>query len=752
MFPKRNLFAAVFILILGLSPFAYADDATIPSASPITTATTEATPVAISLSGTSNDGGAISYATTTSPGSGTLDTISGSSVTYTPNAGFTGTDSFQYVVTEGATSSAPASVSIIVSAPAITTGTAHITVRDGATVATSSDVSFPLSGNSSLTTTLGSSHDVAASSTLAALASFDTSAPEFSISDLQYNAGFSSFYLRCITLSGGSPDCDNWQYTVNGVSPGVGMDKYVLHDGDMVYVYFGSPRIVSLSSSSVTAGTPVTATAEQYDPVAGVYNPITGYTIGATQPNPADPWNPLEIATSTADANGQALFTLNATGTYQVGLKEDFYFPTTDLTVTDPVPSSPSGSGGGSTGGANTTPTFSIASALSFVTTHQNPDGSFSSSLITDWTAVAFAAANPGTGKQTLKNYLATQNVPLSGVLDYERHAMALEALGIDPYSGSPINTIAPIVSAFDGTQVGSSGLVNDDIFALIPLLHAGYTQSDSMIQKIATFVISKQKPDGSWEESPDLTGAAIQALGPLYTVSGYGQSLGMAAGYLASTQQPDGGWSSVDSTSWVLTAINAVNESDPAHASSWVSSGNHVPLDSLANAQQGDGGVSSSGDRTWSTSYAIVGASGKSWLSLLQNFSKPAPAAQGGSTVSGGANAFSGAASTTSATSTAAAATSTPAVASTTPAILATSTPETVATSTPTATSTPPAPKKKKIAAAAPAPLPAPEASQQEPSPAPAPESQTAAAGNTGGGFLAHVWGWISGFFSRVF
>lgn len=611
------------------SSFAISIDPSIPSASPVSAATTQDTPVSIALVGTSNDveaGGALVYATSTSPTHGTLGGISANNVTYTPDAGFTGADSFSYIVTEGATSSTPILVSITVTAPASSTGTAHIVVRDGMTIATSSDVAFTLSGNATIAATAGDTHDIAASSTLAILTSLDSLATEFDISTLEYNVGFGAFYLKCITVPAAStsPDCDNWQYSVNGTTPGAGMDHTVLHDGDTVYVYFASPHAFSLSRASVTVDSPVTVTAQTYDPVAGAYVPTAGFTIGATQPDPSNPWSPFERATSTTDAMGQAIITLAATGTYDIGIKEDYYFPTIALAVTDP----PAPTGGG---GTPAHVTFNVTNALTFLATQQNGDGSFSNPVITDWAAIAYAAADPGAPKGALRAYLAATLVTYSSVTDYERHAMALEALGINPYTGSPTDAISPIIAAFDGTQIGDASLDNDDIFALLSLTHAGYTQSDDTIRKIAAFVISKQKPDGSWDESVDMTAAAIQALGPLYTIPGYGKALGMAAGYLASTQQTSGGWNSIDSTSWALTAITSIREGDPARAGSWANSAGRIPEDALSAGQQGDGGVVSSGDRAWSTAYAIVAGSGKSWLSVLRSFPKPAAPTGGG-------------------------------------------------------------------------------------------------------------------------
>lgn len=751
---RIGAFLITSIIVLGVSAgvSTFADvDPTIPSASDVTASGMQDTPISLTLIGASNDGGTVIFATTTSPSHGTLDAISGTGVTYTPASGYTGPDSFQFVATEGATSSAPATVVLTINAtPA--SGTIHISVRDGATIATSTTLVFPLSGTTNITTTLGSTHSVGASSALAALVSLDALSSEFAISDLQYNSGYGSFYLRCISLPAAAADCDNWQYTVNGTGPAVGMDQYTLHDGDSVYVYFGYPRTVELSATSTTSGTPVTATAKQYDPASGTYVPVSlPYTIGATQTNPTDPWNPLERATSTVDGSGQVIFTLSATGTYAIGIKEDYYYPTTQLTITE----TPTDTGGGTfSGGSNpyAQTSFDVGRALAFLSSQQRTDGSFASEYLTDWAALALSNY-PGTARDKLKSYLTTHVPAFASVTDYERHAMALAALGIHPYSGTPRDTIAPIVAAFDGTQVGNTALVTDDIFALFPLLHAGYTQSDAMVRAIATTVISKQKSDGSWEGGADVTAAAVQALGPLYTIPGYGAALGRGVGNLTQTQQSDGGWGNPDSTSWVMTMANSVREGDPTRAPTFIASSGKTPSDALNAAQQSDGGVRSVSDpvdtRTWSTAYAIVAASGKSWVSLLQTFAKPSTTG----TFSGGSNPYGTGTTTATSTDVARVGTTTPEAIqplnSTTTPILASSTPavevapgpiEVVRTST---TSTPTKPQKKFVRVALPQPAPA----ATTPPIAPA---QTASAADATPTFFGRIFGWFRHLFGR--
>ncbi len=76
--------------------------------------TTVGTAVAVTLKGTDSDGTIASYAITAAPTKGTL-TGSGANRTYTPNAGYTGADSFAFTAKDNAGGvSAPATVSITV--------------------------------------------------------------------------------------------------------------------------------------------------------------------------------------------------------------------------------------------------------------------------------------------------------------------------------------------------------------------------------------------------------------------------------------------------------------------------------------------------------------------------------------------------------------------------------------------------------------------------------------------------------------
>ncbi len=522
---------------------------------------------------------------------------------------------------------------------------ANITIRDGATVAFSGVVALPASNAASVyITPIASSSAIAvpARSLLSVLETLDVAQNEFAITNLQYYYfDPPSFYINCMTItSETNPLCGSWQYSLNGINPSVGVDHALLKNGDVVFIYFGNQRQVSLSTTAATVGIPFTATAQKYDPANNAYMASAGFIIGVTQPDPNNPWNPIEIATSTADANGQAVFTVNSVGTYNVGIKEDgniydSYFPLTTLTVTAPVSSS-----GGSVvipdfGGSQSHQSINVDQAVNFLVAQQNTDGSIGTSLLySDWAAIALASVNSnGAAGQKIKSYLLTDPNPLVGmnpVSDYARRAMALMSLNISPYDGAKTNYIKKIADSFDGRQFGDALLYNDDIFALFPLLKAGYTGDDTIIQKTIDFILSKQNSSGCWD-NVDLTAAAIQALKLAQTkgdlsktqTAAINLALNKAENYLHNSQQPNGGFGNAISTSWAIQAIVALGEP----VTSWQINGQN-PLDFLASRQRSDGGFedvsTERGTRIWTTAYVIPAALGKTWEMILRDFPKP--------------------------------------------------------------------------------------------------------------------------------
>ncbi len=269
---------------------------------------------------------------------------------------------------------------------------------------------------------------------------------------------------------------------------------------------------------------------------------------------------------------------------------------------------------------------FDPKKALQFLIAQQKNDGSFGENLYTDWAAIALGAVNTNESysvRSSILAYFNSHNAISPLLTDNERHVMALLSLHQNPYSFNGANYIKAITDSFDGTQFGDTNLVNDDIFALIPLKNSGYTANDDMIVKDIAFLISKQKTDGSWEENTDITAAAISALKSFETTAGASESLSKATDYLTNAQGNDGGWDNVSSTSWAMQAMSALSLS-------WIKNGK-TPIDYLGVAQTNDGAVlplsETPENRIWATSYALAGASLMPWSSIMQNVPKPTDA-----------------------------------------------------------------------------------------------------------------------------
>lgn len=262
--------------------------------------------------------------------------------------------------------------------------------------------------------------------------------------------------------------------------------------------------------------------------------------------------------------------------------------------------------------------------AIEFLTAQQNADGSFESTLYTDWAAIALATTDETTAKEKIKQYLQTDPNPIAGlnaVSDYARRAMALMSLGINPYNGVNTNYIRAITDRFDGNQFGDVNLHNDDIFALIPLLKAGYDNTDPMIINSTNFILSKQNTNGDWG-SADLTAAAIQTLSSVQNIDGVTSALIKGKEYLQTQQQADGGWGNTFATSWAMQAISSLGENQ----AQWLKN-EKTPEDFLYSKQADDGGLDLNApttSRIWASAYAIPAALNKPWPQIINSFSKP--------------------------------------------------------------------------------------------------------------------------------
>ncbi|MCP6726462.1 MAG: DUF4430 domain-containing protein [Patescibacteria group bacterium] len=455
---------------------------------------------------------------------------------------------------------------------------------------------------------------ISADTVLGVLSAIDDTDDGFSISiPLIYYSSFDSLFVECIEVDGVNA-CNNWLYVVNGVAPDVGMDKTTLADGDVIFVYFGPSRRVVLSRSTVIVGGSFEATAQDYQYEDNTWDSLAGVTIGVTQPDPDNPWSPIEIVLQAVDEEGVATFKISNAGSYNVGIRDEWggYFPTVSLTI--------QAQGGGVAPSHNT---LNVEKAIDFLSLYQQENGSMNdSALLSDWTALAFGAyEGVNFSREELKNYLLSDPSPGSRITDYERRAMALLALDINPYSGTDTNYIAKILDSFDGEQFGNPEFVNDDIFALFVLLRSGYTDTDPVIQSTVSSIVASQWQDGSWD-SVDMTAAAVQALSLTPLNEGVSFALYQAKNYLKQAQEETGGFGNVYSTSWVLQALHVLEQDEI-----WWQKGNHTPGDYLYSMQAEDGGMNeldTLSNRIWATAYAVPASMEKTWGDILFSFGKP--------------------------------------------------------------------------------------------------------------------------------
>jgi len=479
-------------------------------------------------------------------------------------------------------------------------------------------------------------HTLNANSVLAVLNDADVLSPDFSISDLQYYDSFGSFYIKCINSSAGS-DCDNWQYVVDDSYPDISVDQKILSGGETVQLYFGPQYKITLDKNTMTTADILIVTAEKYDYENNAWVIRSGAITGLTQTNPDDPFSPIEISTISLNDSGHAVFSGISEGFYNIGIKEDFYFPTEPLTVTAapvaPDTSSPSSSG--SSGGGNrshnkskeavldseTKEEFDLEKAFEFLVTQQKENGSFGEDLYTDWIAVALAGGNYQENTIKLIRHLGESKMASPTLTDYERHAMALMALGLNPYNTNGENYIEKIVASFDGKQFGNPSEDNDDIFALIVLQNAGFIKDENIIKNTITNIISAQKENGSWSESIDMTGAGIEALASFSEEENVKSSLTKAKEFLKEKQKDDGGWENASSTAWAMEGILALSEKPE----DWEKDDN-TPLNYLAELQDIDGGIKEENlqNKIWQTAYVLSALSGKNWNQIMQKFNKP--------------------------------------------------------------------------------------------------------------------------------
>ena len=258
---------------------------------------------------------------------------------------------------------------------------------------------------------------------------------------------------------------------------------------------------------------------------------------------------------------------------------------------------------------------FDINKALEYLASQQKKDGSFGEEIYTDWASLAFASS-PDFQEQKgkIKKYFLENKFTGTNLTDYERHTMALLAINLNPYENNRTNYIEKITNSFDGTEFGDKAEINDDIFALIVLQNTGYTEKDEMIQKTINFIISKQKENGSWNDSIDMTGAGIQSLSSFKENESIKNSLEKAIKFLESKKQ-DNNWGNISSSSWALQGEialgNEITQTEKEYFGENQDENGNIKIDDINN-------------KIWQTSYAVTSLSGKTWNQIMQKFPIP--------------------------------------------------------------------------------------------------------------------------------
>lgn len=194
-------------------------------------------------------------------------------------------------------------------------------------------------------------------------------------------------------------------------------------------------------------------------------------------------------------------------------------------------------------------------------------------------------------------------------------------------------NLVARLAELFDGEQIGSEGLLSDDIFGLLALHRAG--APPRLLRHLAEYLRGRQLPGGGWSwsaspeavEDPEMSGAALAAL----CAAGLSPSdpdLAQGLDFVRSAQDDaSGGFAApfgigvnTDTTAWIVSGLVQCGI-DPQRPE-WTTEAGRTPLDYLLSMQHADGhfewkaGSAGGAFETYSAVRPLAGA----------GFSAPAP------------------------------------------------------------------------------------------------------------------------------
>jgi len=245
-----------------------------------------------------------------------------------------------------------------------------------------------------------------------------------------------------------------------------------------------------------------------------------------------------------------------------------------------------------------------VSDALDYLRGQQGSDGSIGDFATSSWVVMSIASAGEDPNNwqvgsnPSIVDYLATNAGSASSTNDYSRMILAIAAASEDPSNFGGVDFLSLLQSAYDGSQIGDSSLLNDDFWGVMALVAGGEDSTSAIIQDSISFILTNQNGDGGWSwgvgqaSDVDDTAAAIMAL----ISSGQSPSstpVTDALAYIKSTQIDNGGFESWGSTnsatdSWGIDSIAAAGE-DPTSAG-WQSGLGNDPIDDLLTFQNTDG------------------------------------------------------------------------------------------------------------------------------------------------------------------
>lgn len=518
-----------------------------------------------------------------------------------------------------------------------------------------------LATNTLITYNQNSTTSTTSTTVLTTLINAAQSTTTFSISDLQLSSY--GYYLNCLYIESISTStCGNWNYVVNNSYPPVGMGSYNLTGGENIYIYFGDSWKITTPTNTIytNTSTPFYTWKYNYSDLSNEWILDPNDLVAITVPNPSPTgWWDTDITVSTTLSNDQgvAYYNFTSTGTYSAKItSEDFskWSNPITFTVTDAPAeqNTTSTSGGGSTAPTNQLISDSainsaVTKLINFIKTNQSSDGKIIDAGTSDWLAITFAAKNiyasdVKISSSSLYDYLYNYDITLlnselNSCAAYPRHILGLLASSVTKNDSKITALKTKLDACVQNNSFGQAG-INDDVFGLIAAIAIGEDQNSPVVQTTLSAIKANQEADGGFAypgpfESPDLTGAAINALK-------YAQTNGAtvdadiftkAKQYLKAQQLADGGWgyftSDALTTSWAVMGINALGETQ----NDWFNSAGKNPWYVLTTLEDDHFIQSWDSNTDWfGTKSAVPALVGKSWPITLDP--KPITTGSGGS------------------------------------------------------------------------------------------------------------------------